>query len=510
MNLLRGGASAAARDGAHSGRAAARVLAVDLGAESGRVWSVRLAEGRLFSSELHRFANRPVRVRGTLHWNALGLLAEVRDGIALGLRAPGGPPDALGIDTWAVDFGLLDERGRLLHAPVHYRDERTAGMMEYVAELIPRAELFAETGIQFMPINTLYQLASLVAARDPALEQARTFLMIPDLLHYWLTGTAACEFTNATTTQLYDPVRARWSPRVLGALGLPADLFPRVVPPGTPLGEYEGVPVIAPATHDTGSAVAALPVAAPPGSADVAFISSGTWSLVGTEVTAPVLTPQALAANLTNEGGVAGTTRLLKNVAGLWLLQQCREAWRAGGRAYEYAELVALAREAEPFRSLVPLDRPEFLPPGDHPALIARLCRELGEPVPETPGQVVRCALESLALSYRAVLRTLEGVTGRAFEAVHVVGGGSRNSLLCQLTADATGLPVVAGPAEATVLGNAAVQLIGLGAFRDLQEARAAVARSVEPERYEPRDGRGRWEEAAARYEGLHTTRSSA
>jgi rhamnulokinase len=454
----------------------AQVLAIDLGAESGRVWSVRLADGRLKTRELHRFANRPVRVRGTLHWNVLQLWAEVQHGIGKSLQQPGlRPPDSLGVDSWAVDFALLDDHGNLLGNPVHYRDARTSGMMQRVFELLDRDTIFAETGVQFLPINTLYQLASLKLNADPQLEAASTFLLLPDLLHYWLGGAVACEFTNATTTQLFDPVRLRWSEQVLGALDLPAALFPEVVPPGSRLGSYRDIPVTAPATHDTASAVAGLPATG----ADHAFISSGTWSLVGTEVDAPVLSAAALAANLTNEGG-HGNFRLLKNVTGLWIVQQCRETWQQAGQHHDYAELTALAVAATPLRSLIPADHPDFLQPGDHPALITRLCRESGEPVPETAGQMIRCILESLALAYALVI----------------------NQLLCQLSADAAGLPVLAGPAEATVLGNATVQLIALGAFRDLKEARAAIARSTAVTRFEPRD-QARWQHARDRYQQL-------
>ncbi|MDZ7802003.1 MAG: rhamnulokinase family protein [Trueperaceae bacterium] len=480
----------------------AHVLSVDLGAESGRVWSVRLQGGRLTSHEVHRFRNRPVRVGDTLHWDVLSLWQDVRDGLEAALADGGGPaPHALGIDAWAVDFGLLDRRGQLLGNPVHYRDARTRGMIERVASRLDPAAIFAETGIQFLPINTLYQLAALAEANDPQLEMAERLLLIPDLLHHWLTGRTATEFTNATTTQLYDAVEGRWSPTLLDALGLSDTLFPEVVPPGTQLGTYRGVPVIAPATHDTASAVAGLPVT----SGDVAYVSSGTWSLVGTEVTVPVRNEAALRANVTNEGGVAGTTRLLKNVMGLWILQQCRETWAREGAELTYGELVGLAEQAAPLRSLVPVDHPDFLEPGDHPAIIARLCREHGEPIPQDRGAITRCVLESLALAYRRVLDVLAELTGRRFDVVHVVGGGSRNALLNRFTADAAGVPVVAGPAEATVLGNAAVQMMALGVFPDLATARRTIAASVQLAYYEP-SGDDRWEEATTRYARLEAS----
>lgn len=468
------------------------VLAVDLGAESGRVIAVDFDGSRLELSELHRFANGPVSVRGTLHWDALRLWQEVQHGIAKGHERR---PVSLGVDTWGVDFGLLDQRGQLLGNPVHYRDRRTEGVFERVQARLGRETIFAHTGIQFMPINTLYQLAALAEVGDPQLAAAATFLTMPDLLNYWLTGERACEFTIASTTQLYDGRAGRWATELLEPLGIPTAIFPRVVAPGTLLGVYEGMSVIAPACHDTGSAVAAVPALGP----DFAYISSGTWSLVGLEVPAPVVTPAALAANATNEGGVAGTTRLLKNVMGLWLVQQCRATWQAEGSPYSYDELVALTDAAPPLRALVDPNDPRFLPPGDHPELIRAFCRETDQPPPEGHGATVRCVFESLALAYRAVLDQLRALTGRAVTAIHVVGGGSRNALLCQMTADATGLPVVAGPVEATVLGNAIVQLIALGELGGLAEARALVAAAGGQARYEPRD-RAPWDEAYGRF----------
>ncbi len=470
------------------------MVAVDLGAESGRVMAVEAAHGRLRLEELHRFPNRPVEVRGTLHWDILSLWAEVQRGIARGLERR---PASVGVDAWAVDFGLLDASGELLANPVHYRDRRTGGAVERLAAALGRERIFEATGIQFMPINTLAQLFVMRERRSPLLEAARTFLTIPDLLNYWLTGERACEFTNATTTQLYDPRAGRWSEALLAALELGPGLFPEARPPGTRVGTYRDVPVLAPATHDTGSAVAAMPAT----TEDAAFISSGTWSLVGTVVDEPVITPEALAANVTNEGAADGGFRLLKNVMGLWIVQECRRTWERQGVSMTYAQIVEAAAREPALRSVVPVDDARFLPPGDHPAVVRALCRERGEPVPETPAAVARCVFDSLALAYRGVLELLSGLTARSFETVHVLGGGSRNELLNQATANACARRVVAGPAEATVLGNALVQFRTLGVASDLSEGRRWIAASSELRSYEPRDA-GAWAAAHARLRG--------
>jgi len=463
------------------------VLAVDLGAESGRVMAVGAGDG-LHIQELARFPNRVVEVRGTLYWDVLRLWDDVRAGIGQGLALG---PAGIGVDAWGVDFGLLDAHGELLGNPVCYRDRRTEGMPERAWQLVSREQIFERSGIQFMAINTLYQLLSLVERGSSQLHAASTLLTIPDLLNYWLTGERVCEFTNATTTQLLDPRTRDWAADLIDTLGIPRAIFPPVVLPGTRLGTYRDVPVLAPACHDTGSAVAAVPASGAP----FAYISSGTWSLVGLEIDEPLITPAAREANLTNEGGVGGTFRLLKNVMGLWILQQCRATWRAAGDEYDYDQLGRMAGAAPALRSLIDPDDGRFLAPGDHPRLIAEICRASGQPVPEHPGAVVRCLLESLALAYRDVLEALQRVASRSIEVIYVVGGGSRNELLCQLTADATGLPVVAGPVEATVLGNALVQLIALGELPDLQAGRQLIAAGAALRRYEPRSG-AEWDAA--------------
>lgn len=468
------------------------VLTVDLGAESGRVMAVSFDGQTLHLEELHRFPNRPVTVRGTLHWDILHLWDDIQMGIA---RGKSYQPAALGVDTWGVDFGVLDGQGTLLSNPVHYRDGRTNGMMERLFDKVPRNSVYEQTGIQFMPINTLYQLMSMVELRSPLFDTAATFLTIPDLLNYWLTGEKVCEFSNATTTQLYNPHTGTWATDLMEAVGIPAHIFPPIIPPGTHLGTWEGIPVIAPATHDTGSAVAGIPTQ----TAHFAYISSGTWSLVGLEVKEALVTPAALAANVTNEGGVNNTFRLLKNVMGLWIVQQCRAAWEAAGQSYEYADLVAQAEAAPPLRSLIPVNDPRFLPPGDHVALVRTLCAENGQPIPDTAGAVIRTVLESLALAYRAVLETLEQLSGQAVEVIHVVGGGSQNRLLCQMTANATGKRVLAGPVEATVIGNALVQLIALGELSDLHQARQMVAQMSNLQEYLPQH-REMWEDAYGRW----------
>ncbi len=471
------------------------VLAVDLGAESGRVMAVHFDGRSLRLEELQRFWNGPINVRGTLHWDFLHLWRSIQSGIEQGKALK---PAGLGVDTWGVDFALLDKQGNLLGNPVHYRDSRTDGMMDWVFERIPRAQVFAQTGIQFIQLNTLYQIAGLARNRSPQLAAAATFLTAPDLLNYWLTGEKVCEFTNATTTQFLNPVSRVWAVDLLAALGVPTHIFPPIVPPGTRLGEYNGIPVIAPATHDTGSAVAGVPT-----STDrFAYISSGTWSLVGLEVRDAVMNEAALAANVTNEGGVDNTYRLLKNVMGLWIVQQCRATWQAQGHTYSYPELVALADAAPRLRSFIDPDDGRFLAPGDHPTHVQSYCRETGQPVPESHAEVVRCVFESLALRYREVLESLLALSGKEADAIHIVGGGSQNDLLNQITADAAGIPVLAGPVEATVIGNALVQLIALGDLADLAQGRQLVAGMGGLRRYEPK-GTVAWDEAYVRYQDV-------
>jgi rhamnulokinase len=473
------------------------VIAVDLGAESGRVIKVRFDGRRFESEEIHRFPNNPVHVRGTLHWDVLRLWHEIKTGIE---KAASGAM-SVGLDTWGVDFALLDRNGKLVSNPVHYRDSRSEGMMEWVFERVPRRTVFERTGIQFMPLNSLYHLSSLVRDNSPLLDVVSTFLTIPDLFNYWLSGRTCCEFTNATTTQFYNPRTGNWDLETLAAVGLPTSIFPEIVAPGTRVGDYHGIPVIAPACHDTGSAVVAVPTT----TSDYAYCSSGTWSLFGLELDEAVINDAAYEANVTNEGGVNGTYRFLKNVAGMWLAQQCRATWREQGTEYSYDQLTAEAKSAEAFRSMVDPDDPLFLPPGDMPSRIREFCKRTGQPEPQSVGQVMRAVYESLALKYRYTLDKLIHITGRTVERLHVIGGGSQNALLCQMTADALGRLVIAGPVEATALGNAIVQFIALGEIGSIAEAREILSHTVGTAHYEPQNSAG-WEEAYDRYRAIVTT----
>ncbi|MCZ7543133.1 MAG: rhamnulokinase [Anaerolineae bacterium] len=475
-------------------------LAFDLGASGGRAVLGTLEGGRLDLKEVHRFPNGPVAVRGTLYWDILRLWSEIVEGLR---QAEGADLDGVGVDAWGVDFGLLDEKGALVGNPVHYRDARTDGMMERAFEIVPREEVFAQTGIQFMQINTLFQLYSMVVNGDPALRCARTLLTIPDLLNYWLTGSAVTEFSIATTTQCYNPRAGAWATGMVERLGIPAHIFTDIIPPGTLLGpvtaEVPGlardVPVIAVAGHDTGSAVAAVPAEVE----HFAYISLGTWALFGVEAPEPIINDRSLAYNFTNEGGVNHTIRLLKNITGLWLLQECRRVWAEAGRAYSYDQLVEMARQAPPFGPFVDPDSPDFLAPGDMPARIRAFCTRTGQPAPADDAAVTRTALESLALKARLVLGRLEELLGHPVAVIHILGGGSRNALLCQLIADACNRPVVAGPDEATATGNIMVQAIATGHLESLAAGREMVARSVALTRYTPQPTDA-WDAAYARF----------
>jgi rhamnulokinase len=485
---------------------AERYLAVDLGAESGRAVVGEFDGDRLSMREAHRFPNRPVRLPTALHWDLLGIFAEIRAGIAAAQRD--GPLASLAVDAWGVDFGLLDERGTLLGNPVHYRDARTDGMLEAAFERVPREEIFERTGIQFLPINSLYQLLALARANDPALRAAATFLTVPDLVNYWLTGEKACEFTIATTTQCFDPRAGAWATELLAQLGIPVHLFPHVLSPGGVLaalrdetGKTLSTPVVLAGAHDTASAVAGAPLI----EADAAYISSGTWSLVGVEVRQPVITPLTLDLNLTNEGGVEGTFRLLRNVMGLWLLQGLRRDLMRQGSSVEYGELIDAASQAAPLQVVLDPDAPEFLRADDMSRAIREFCSARGQQPPAEPGGLARAALEGLALRYRWVLEHLQEVVGRPITTIHVVGGGARNRLLCQMTADASGRRVLAGPTEATALGNLAVQAIAAGRVASLRQARDLIARSFPLDEYVPTPGSA-WNEAYERFCKLSPT----
>jgi len=480
-------------------------LALDLGAESGRAIIGTLNGEHLSLAETRRFANRPLNLSTGLHWDVNRLWNEIK----AGMRVSAGQfaLESLGVDAWGVDFALLDKNGTLLGIPHQYRDARTDGMLGEALRRIPREQIFAQTGIQFMQINTLYQLLSMSIANDPLLEAARTFLTIPDLFNYWLSGKACCEFTNATTTQCFDPLNHTWAVSMLESLGIPTQIFPSICEPGTRLGGLlpaianetgaGPIPVIAPACHDTGSAVAAVPAE----NENFAWISSGTWSILGAEVRQPVLNGKALAYNFTNEGGVSGTWLLSKNITGLWLVQECKRKWDLS-----YDELTRFATSAKPFLAVIDPDNDLFLHPGDMPEKIRKFCANTSQPVPQTQGAIIRVALESLALKYRLVLERLEELVGKRLAPLHIIGGGTKNRLLNQFAADATGRTVITGPVEATATGNIVMQAIALGRLGSLRDARALVRRSFRIEQYNPENQDG-WEKASERLRSFEESR---
>jgi rhamnulokinase len=481
----------------------ATVAAVDLGASGGRVLTGRVDIGRLEVAEACRFGNDPVRVLGTLHWDILRLYAGVLDGIRAAART--GAIASVGIDAWGVDYGLLDAAGRLVGNPVHYRDRRTLGVAPRVLARIPAAELYAATGIQQLPINTLYQLVA--AAGTPELRRASQLLLIPDLIAYWLTGSAGAEVTNASTTQLLDVKTGEWAAAIMERVGIPARLFPPLREPGQPIGDVlpevcaelglaAPVRVTTVASHDTASAVAAVPA----GGRNFAYISCGTWSLAGMELDEPVLTQASRLANFTNERGLDQTIRFLRNVMGLWLLQESLRTWAAAGMQIDQDELADAAMREPALRFVIDPDDPSFLAPGDMPARIAAACRAAGQGAPDGPAQTARCIMDSLALAHRRAIGQVQELAGQHADTIHLVGGGARNRPLCQLTADACGLPVVAGPSEATAIGNILVQARALGSGPpELTGMRALVRRTQRLEQYRPSGTQRRWRDAQDR-----------
>jgi rhamnulokinase len=488
-----------------------KLLAIDLGAESGRCMLGLFDGERLRLEGVYRFANRPVWTLDTLHWDVLHLYSEILTGLRK--AATQGPLDGLGVDTWGVDFALLGRGGTLLGNPRHYRDPHTENIPEQAFSRVSREDIFRQTGIQFLRFNTLYQLLALQQVRSPLLDVAETLLFMPDLFHYFLTGIKVNELTDASTSQMVDPLSRSWAFGLVKAFGLPTNLLGTIVQPGTVLGPLRNavaadtglnpVPVIAPASHDTAAAVAAVPASA----TSWGYISSGTWSLMGVEHDTPLLTEAALINGFTNEAGVDGTLRVLRNIAGLWLVQECRRAWERSGIAYTYEELAWLAEAAPAFTALVDPDDPSFLLPANMPDAVADYCRQTRQPVLVEPGAVVRCILESLALRYRWTMIRLEEMTGRNLEVVHVVGGGSQNQLLCQFTADACDRPVLAGPVEATAIGNLMSQAVGLGLLGSWEDARALVRRSFEVRTYTPRQP-ANWHEPYSRFIRLLTAKT--
>lgn len=482
-------------------------LAIDLGATAGRLVLGRLKRGRLQVQEAHRFQNVPIRYNGELHWDIPRLWSEIQAGLEAVSAAGVEHVDAMGVDTWGVDYALLTEDGSLLENPYHYRDVRVDGVMERVLELAGADRIYRDTGIQFLPINTLYQLYAAQQKSPRLLAAADALVTIPDLLNLWLSGVLACEYTNATTTQFLAHSTRMWASDLLRELDLPTHFLTRVIPPGTVLGglredvgagpAFARCTVVAPACHDTGSAVASIETGE-----CTAFLKCGTWSLLGAEVPRPVVTPEARKLNFTNEGGVCGTIRLLKNITGYWLLEGCRRRWKAEGRDHTWSELLAMAAEAEPARSFVDPDDPVFVRPADMTQAVAQFCLHTGQPAPRTMGEFVRTILESLAMKYRRVLDELGCVTGTQFSALRTIGRGARNPLLNQMIADITRRTVIGGPVDAAPLGNIAMQMLACGAVRNLAEARSIIQRSQPTQCYTPSDA-GTWDSAYGLFSGI-------
>jgi rhamnulokinase len=487
---------------------ASTYLAVDLGAESGRVISGTLSNKGLRLAEIHRFANGGIQFGDHLYWDFLRLWSEIKTGLQQASSQAGDGIRSIGLDTWGVDFGLLDTNNNLIGNPYHYRDSHTSGMMEAVFEIIPQEEVYAHTGIQFMQLNSLYQLFAMVQAVEPALSIARTFLNMPDLFNFYLTGEKVNEFTITTTTQCYNPVKKEWASDLLAALEIPHHIFGEVISPGTMLGKMRSslatelglnsVSVVTSAGHDTACAVAAVPTA----SKEYIYLSSGTWSLMGVELDEPLISPEIMDAKITNEGGVGGKIRFLKNIVGLWLLQECRRLWLHQGFVYDYDMLTRMAADAPKFGSLVDPNDIRFLSPENMILAIQSYCAETGQDVPTEKGALVRCVFESLAMEYRWVAEQIDRLTRKVHPTIHIIGGGSQNHLLNQLTANATGRTVVAGPVEATAAGNILVQAIATGEIASLNEGRKIISQSFEVETYDPQET-AVWSEVFERYTNL-------
>jgi rhamnulokinase len=494
-------------------------VALDLGASSGRHLAGAFDGERLTLTELYRFENGPVQMAGRLYWDLPQQWAHVQQGLRAAATAHGERIRSIGVDTWGVDFGLLGRGDELLGNPYHYRDKRTDGMLARAFATVGRETIFERTGLQFMQINTLYQLLAMRLADSPLLAEATTFLMIPDLFHWLLTGVKANEFTMATTTQFFDPRANDWARSLLEQFEIPTAMLGQIVRPGEKLGRLtpsvaaathlSDVEVVVPGTHDTASAVMAVPAATPaaasgtsPAAVDWCYISSGTWSLMGVETAAPIINDKCLALNFTNEGGVGGTTRVLKNICGLWLVQECRRVWSEHGTTYSWEYLTQEAAAARPLVSFINPDDARFLAPPNMPEAIRAFCSESRQPVPNGEGEVIRCALESLAMKYRQVLGWLEKLAGGRIGTIHIVGGGAQNRQLCQMAADACNRQVVAGPVEATAIGNLMMQAIAAGEVATIAQAREIIRRSFPVETYEPQNTAD-WDEAYARFGAL-------
>ncbi len=487
-------------------------VAVDLGASSGRHVLGHFDGERLRLEEAYRFENGPVEVAGNLHWDALSQWSHIKQGLRAA-KATGTEIVSVGVDTWGVDFALLGRNDELLGNPYHYRDSRTNGMMEKAFAVVPREEIFQATGLQFMQFNSLYQLLAMKERQSSILEAAERLLMMPDLFHWLLTGVKCNEMSDVSTSQCYDPTTGDWAFGMLDRFGLPRKIFGEIVQPGTVLGGMRGlvaeetglanVKTVLPGCHDTASAVAAVPAASQPGMRpDWCYVSLGTWALMGVETPAPVVNARTSQLNFTNEGGVARTNRLLKNIAGLWLVQECRRVWQTAGKLYDWDALTKLAEAQPAFSAFVNPDAGEFLAPGDMPEAIRVFCQKTGQAAPTEDGAVIRCALESVAMKFRQVFAWCEELAGGRLDTIHIVGGGVKNRLICQMAADACGRRVVAGPIEATAVGNLMMQAIAMGDVGSLAEARRIVARSFEVEEYLPRNTAA-WDEAYSRFQRI-------
>ena len=476
-----------------------RVLAFDFGASSGRAIIGCFDGDKITLEEVHRFSNDPVSVGGTVYWDVLRLFYEIKQGIIKAKIAGGF--DSIGIDTWGVDFGLIDSEGKLMENPVHYRDARTVGLVDEAFKTMPKEKLYGITGIQFMELNTLFQLIALKKYRPWMLERADKMLFMPDLFGYMLTGKMCAEYSIASTSQLIDLDKRTWSKEILDAFGIKESVFAPLVQPGTVLGELskeiceecgvDPVPVISVCGHDTQSAITSVPCE----DGDFAFLSSGTWSLFGTELDKPIVNETSMNINITNEGGFDGSTGFLKNIIGLWLIQESRRQWKREGKEYSYADLEKLALAAEPFKCFIDPDAPEFVPHGNIPERVREFCRKTGQYVPETVGEIMRCIYESLAMKYRLTFEKLRECTERDYPVIHVIGGGTKDGLLCQMTANSCDRTVKAGPIEATVMGNVSVQLMSNGSVKNIGQARKIVAESSELKTFEPKDT-DKWAEA--------------
>ena len=479
---------------------AKQYIAVDLGAESGRVMLGSLSSKKLGLEEIYRFSNVPLEQNGSLHWDFNKQICEVETGIAKAVDRASGPIDGIGVDSWGVDFGLIGADGRLIENPYHYRDIRTNKMMEKAYDLLPKRDIYENTGLQFLQFNTIYQLLAMRLANSGALAKAKNLIFMADLFSYHLCGQVYGEYTLASTSQLMDMRTGQWSKMIFDKLSLPIEIMPGIVKPGTVVGQLtaeiakkigcEPIPVIAVASHDTASAVAAVPA----GDNSWAYLSSGTWSLCGVEVPKAIINDKTFACSFTNEGGVENTIRLLKNIMGLWLVQECRRQWQRGGVDLSYAELTEMAQKAKPFIAYINPDYSEFLSPGDMPEKINDHLTQTGRKTIKDKGQMIRVILESLAFKYRWAVERIEDITAKTIDCLHIVGGGIRNELLCQFTANAVGKRVICGPIEATAAGNILLQAKATGQIESLAEARDIVRNSFELKVYQPQDV-ALWEE---------------